>query len=450
MITDMLKRHLEAEKASFHMPGHKNGVGLKGMPFSKDIFSLDTTELWGTDALIHPEDEILEAEKQAAKYYGAHHSFYLVNGSTGGILTMMFHAFRPGDMVLIDRCCHQSVLHAAALTGIVPIYVAPEASALAGVPGTVDSKSIQQLLKKFPTICGAVITSPNYYGAVAPISEIAEILHKHQAVLLVDEAHGAHFPFSSLLPQSAMEQGADMSVTSSHKSLPAPNQTALLHIGKGLETEDVRKTVRMFQTSSPSYVLLAAMEYALDYAATQGEEETQKLLARLDPLSLPRLQDPFKLLPSWAEKGISGYRAEEILRTKFGIYSEMADAHRVLFMTSWCTSNEDIRLLAEAIHYLDALPSEGKPLTAPINIMFEATLPTLTPAEARQRTQKRVPLSESVGKICAAAVSAFPPCIPLLLPGEKITESTLAQISKLAQQGVTITGIEHDTICVIK
>ncbi len=450
MITDMLKIHSEKEKASFHMPGHKNGVGFLGAPFDGSVFSMDTTELPGTDALIEPEDAILEAEQYAARLYGATHSFFLVNGSTGGILAMIYGAFNPGDRVIVDKNCHQSVLNGIILSGLFPVYVTPECSTLSDVPGTVSPNAIARILAEYPDIKGAVITGPNYYGATADIKNIANLLHQHSALLLVDEAHGAHFPFSNMLPESAVAQGADMSVTSLHKTLPAPNQTALLNIGKHVSIQKVRAAVRMFQTSSPSYVLLAAMEYALHFAEEKGEEETKRLVARLASLGCPTLDDPLKLMPTWADKGISGYDAEEILRTKFGVYIEMCNAHRILCMSSWCNSEADIQRLAEGINYLNAMPTQGKPLkVAPLKGGV-ISIPELTPAETLRLTQTLVPLKEAENKICASAVSAFPPCVPILLPGERITTEKINYLFELQNNHATITGLVDDSVLVLK
>lgn len=449
MIIDMLKQHNEREKASFHMPGHKKGSGFSDAPFSGEIFTFDTTEVPGTDALIAPEDAILRAEEHAASLYGAKHSFFLVNGSTGGILSMIYSAFRPGDKVIIDRNCHQSVLNGSVFSGLSPIYLTPESTALSDVPGTVKTEKIKALLEENPDIRGAIITSPNYYGATANIREIADLLHKHNALLLVDEAHGAHFPFSNRLPESAVSLGADMSVVSLHKTLPAPNQTALLNIGKNISIEKTRNAIRMFQTSSPSYVLLVAMEYALHYAEEKGEAETERILSLLHSLNCPTLDDPFKLMPTWAEKGISGYMAEEIMRKQFGIYVELCNTQRILCMTSWCNTEGDIRLLSEAIAYLDALPQQGRPITYQASTETSVSIPTITPAEATHLPHKLVPLQKAEGKICAQAVSAFPPCIPILLPGETVTKEKLEYLDDLKMNQATITGLTKDMITII-
>ncbi len=450
MIFDMLKKHLEKEKASFHMPGHKNGVGMAGTPLEHNVFSFDTTELPGTDALIAPESAILEAEQFAAGLYGAKHSFFLVNGSTGGILSMIFAAFHPGDIVIVDRNCHQAVLNGLILSGAQPVFVAPKPTELEGVPGVLTPEAVKLALNKYPDCKGAIITSPNYYGAAADIQKIAEILHTHHAVLLVDEAHGAHFPFSDRFPRSAMQQGADMSVTSLHKTLSAPNQSALLHIGERCSVDEVRAAVRMFQTSSPSYVLLAAMEASLHFAAKRGKEQTELLLDRLRPLHAPSLADPCKLLPGWFSKGISGNQAEKTLREKFGIYAELSNEYRILLMSSWFNSVEDCNRLRDALAYLDTLPAQGAPISFSTVTAPSISAPSLSPADVHHHPRTLLPLENTVGHICSYAVSAFPPCIPILMPGERISVEQIQSLKKLIDENATITGLINGQIFVVE
>ena len=448
MIIDALKRHNEKEQASFHMPGHKKGEGFMATPLESHIFTYDTTELCDTDALIAPQYEILEAEKRAAELYGAAHSFYLVNGATGGILAMMYAAFSPGDVVLVDRNCHQSVINGAIFAGILPVYITPEASGLPGIPGTVSPEAVQKAIKQFPEAKGLVLTSPNYYGKAANLSALAELIHSIGGLLLVDEAHGAHFPFSSVFPQTAMEQGADMSVTSLHKSLAAPNQTALLHIGQNVDVEKIRASLRMFQTSSPSYIFLAAMEQALEDGVSRGAELTEKTLKFLTELECPTLDDPFKLLPDFRSKGLTGREIDEIFREKFGIYAEMTTEHGLLLMASWYNCEEDFKQLKKALDYCRSLRDVSVDHHEPVS--FETTIEAAAfpLSSLRLKEHKPIPLEAAEGLICAIAVSAFPPCIPIVMPGEKITKETIKTITVLKEQGATITGLTNGQIAV--
>lgn len=449
-ILEELQLHNKREQASFHMPGHKKGAGFCAGVFKEDVFALDTTELCDTDALIEPTGSILEAEKRAAACYGAGHSFYLVNGSTGGILSMFYASFKPGDVVLIDRNCHRSVIHAAALTGIVPVYMTPGMSRLEVIPGAVSAELVATQLKKYPEARGVFVTSPNYYGAAADLRAIADLTHEHGAVLLVDEAHGAHFPFSEAFPPTAMEQGADLSVVSLHKTLSAPNQTALLHMARGGETERIREAVRTFQTSSPSFVFLAAMEQAVLQAEKVGAQETDRVLAELG--EIPWLDDPFKRILSYRHRGYSGYEVDEILRHEFGIYAELCDPQLVLLMPSWANSCADFALLREAVGYLDALPEKKGEIILEADALPASTEVVLSPLELRQKETEPVVLRAAGGRICAAAVSAFPPCIPIILPGERITLEQVLLLEGLQKQGARLTGLlgENQSILCVR
>ncbi|MBR5235872.1 MAG: aminotransferase class I/II-fold pyridoxal phosphate-dependent enzyme [Clostridia bacterium] len=440
MILDMLKEHKKREAASFHMPGHKNGNGFLGTALESHLFSFDTTELCDTDALIQPSGAILEAEQRAASLYGARHSFYLVNGSTGGILAMLYAAFSAGDMVLVDRNCHQSVLHGCMLLGLQPVYITPRASRLPGLPGVLVAEDVQSALNEYPAAKGLIIASPTYYGEVADLCAISKVLHKHGALLLVDEAHGAHFPFSELFPKTAMEQGADLSVTSLHKTMSAPNQTALLHMSDTFEINGVRKAVNMFQTSSPSYLLLAAMEQALCFGAEQGAAKTEEILKSLSKIDCPRLDDPFKLLPNFNYEDLSSADADKIFREKFGIYAEMTTPCGLLLMVSWCNTQADLDLLQKALDYCNGA-SKGMELSptpyAPQKMLNKSLVPL---CDLKKISTEEVPFDAAKGRICASPVSAFPPCVPILLPGERIGTEEIEQLHQLKMQGATITG----------
>ncbi len=450
MIIDAIKRHNEKEQTSFHMPGHKKGAGFVGTPLNSSVFAYDTTELCDTDALIAPQKEILAAEQRAAEIYGAAHSFFLVNGATVGILTMMYATFSKGDVVLVDRNCHQSVINGAILSGILPVYITPEPSKLHNVPGVVSPESVRKALKKYPNAKGLVLTSPNYYGKTANLSELADLIHNVGALLLVDEAHGAHFPFSKHFPKSAMVQGADMSVTSLHKSLAAPNQTALLHIASNISKEKVRCVLRMFQTSSPSYIFLAAMEQALEEGANRGAWLTEQTLKRLSLLNCPTLDDPFKLLPDFRAKGLTGEEVDEIFREKFGIYAEMVTAHGLLLMASWYNEEADFKRLKKALDYCSSLPDVANECPDGIGVDESVVAASFPLSVFQQRDKKQILLNAAEGYLCGAAISAFPPCIPIIMPGERITKEKIDKVLSLQEKGATITGLAGNlvTVCV--
>ncbi|MBQ3226354.1 MAG: aminotransferase class I/II-fold pyridoxal phosphate-dependent enzyme [Clostridia bacterium] len=443
-ILQSLIKHQKKEKASFHMPGHKGRGAAFCAPFESEILSFDTTELSGTDCLCHPSDAILRSQKWAATLYGAKEAFYLVNGSTSGILSMFDAFFSEGDAVLVDRACHRSVVNALSLCGLVPIYIASPTDRKKGVPKGFDKEKIAEALKAYPEVRGVFLTSPNYYGMVSKLKEIAELVHASGKVLLVDEAHGAHFPFSKHFPTGAIRAGADASVVSLHKSLPSPNQTALLLLREEDSGGQVRRAVNTFQTSSPSYVLLSCMEQALSYAETHGEEATERFLSMSEKCSKYRTEDPFKLLLKFDGEG---YRAEEILRERYGIYAELCDRNHILLMCSWQNSEADFALLGEALSELAPLLKETL-AESDVNQFCEGKA-ELNPREVRKKESEWVLLSDCAGRISAQTVTAFPPCIPILMPGENITKEQIDEIAKRTEYQA-LDGVKEGKLLVIK
>lgn len=445
-VTDALKKHLQREKASFHMPGHKNGAAFFDSPLYNDIFMLDTTELDGTDCLCAPTEFLKTAQNRAAAYFGADEAFFLVNGSTGGILSMFYAAFKEGDRVIVDRNCHKSAVSAISLSGVNPVFVTPEKDEEKCVSGKIDPKKIEKLFEKYPDTRGVYITSPNYYGICSDVKKIAEIAHRYSAVLLVDEAHGAHFPFSEHFPENAVSCGADIAVTSLHKSLPSPNQTALLcKKGNRICDERLKNSVFMFQTTSPSYILLAYADFAISMAKEKGEELTQRLLSLKRGIKSLKTDDPFKIIISFKEKGYSGGEIEEILREKFGIFAELSDHVNVLLMASWGNSERDFSLLKEALEYIENLPSKEL-VTLPYP-EFSQEVVALPPKEILNKETETIDIENASGKICAHTVAAFPPCIPVLLPGEIIEKEHIRFLKDFKGK---ITGMTEGKITVIK
>ena len=447
-IYNGIRRHSGMEKVSFHMPGHKAGRAFVGTPFENDLFRLDTTELPGTDCLMAPEGIIKKSQEHAAALYGAKQAFYLVNGSTCGILAMFYACFRESDTVLADRNCHRSVLNAMILAGVRPIWLAPDWDATLCTAGRVPCSLVEEQFRQNRNIKGIFLTSPNYYGICSDVAEIARIAHQNGAVLLVDEAHGAHFPFSSRFPANAMAQGADICVTSLHKTLPAPNQTALLLVGERLqEKAEIADAVCMFQTTSPSYLLMSYMDAALDYAERYGGQRTEELLPNIEKIPHLPTDDPLKVIVSFSERGYSGYETEQLLREQFGIFAELCDTQNVLFMVSWGNTKEDFTLLEKALRFIKELPDKSR-IPIPIPPVFAAHS-HLSPKEVSLLPREEACAENAAGRVCAAAVTAFPPCIPILLPGEIITDAHISYIKELRRNHLVVTGMNRDCFFVV-
>ena len=448
-ILKKLKEHNKKERASFHMPGHKTGKAFLRSKFKSDIWKLDTTELSDTDCLVNPGNFIKEAEEKAAKAYKAESSFFLVNGASGGILSMFRAAFAEGDKVIVSRDCHKSVINAIALCGLLPIYINPHIHER-GFSGGVSTESIKEAIESFPDAKGVFLTSPTYFGIVSNITEIAKLVHEKGMLLLCDEAHGAHFPFSKSFPAGAISCGADISVVSLHKSMPCPNQTAILNLGKcTVSYGKMKAAVNMFQTTSPSYVLLSMMEHAIDTGLTKGERLTKEFMDNLiQNEHIYSFDDPFKLIVDFSSKGYNGYEVMDILEKKFGIYAEMAIETCVLLMASWANDKKDFALLKKAVGYIDSLPPKT-PIVSNENFDTENTL-VMTPREVFNSLKENVPIDMAVGRVADREVTIFPPCIPVFMPGEEIKREHIEKIKRAIEKNLTVTGIENSLVSVTK
>lgn len=440
-------------KTPFYMPGHK-GRGFD--PLTDSLYPFDVTELPETDSLFCPEEVIKAAQEKAAQAFGAQASFFLTNGSTGGILAMLAYALTDGDTVLVDRSCHHSVISGLIHTGAQPVYLSPAYLPEHGIPGGLSPELLEEALRRYPRARAVVVTSPNYYGICSDITQLAAIAHRYGCLLLIDEAHGAHFAFSDQLPQTALSCGADIVVQSMHKTLPAPNQSALLHAGKGIDVQRLKRCINLFQTTSPSYPIMACMDAARALGEQWGKGQTKLLLQRLEPIrgyaaDLPPRGasycniDPWKLLLRDSTR--SGYELAEQLMQE-GVYPELSDRNHCLLMCSWSTSQEDIDGLLSALHrigYRRAVRCAAVPLLAAAPILQPAHPPRM----AFSAPSQWISLDQAAGRISKNAVTAFPPCIPIVLCGERIRAAHIEQLEQLSDAQVRIQGIVDGRIEVL-
>lgn len=280
-LLSALDKYTAKDRIIMHMPGHKGGK-LFSEKFREQILQYDLTELPGLDNFHRAKGILAESMKACARVFGARETFFLVNGSTSGIHAMLAACLNPGDKLLVVRNCHISVINALILFGIQPVFIMPryDEEWQMSIPAGIESW--QKALKNYPEVKGALVTSPDYYGVCTPLQQLASLLHEEDKLLLVDEAHGAHFAFSGLLPQTALQQGADVCVQSLHKTMPALTQTALLHLGTSrISADRIKRSISMLTTTSPSYMLMASIDYARDYAERQGAEMYETLVNTL-------------------------------------------------------------------------------------------------------------------------------------------------------------------------
>ena len=453
-MRDKLKSYAESGAYPFHMPGHKRQPEDADFPFSIDI-----TEIDGFDNLHCPEGCIKELEDSAAAIYHAKRAFLLVNGATGGILSAIKAMTKRGDRVVIARNCHTSVHHAAELLGLKPVYLLPDpptGERAYYCCGDVNPYLLDILLGQHPDAALFVMTSPTYEGICSDITEISAVCRRHGVRLLVDEAHGAHFPFHASFPANAVSCGADCAVVSLHKTMPALTQTALLLTNdSGLEPE-LQSALALFQTSSPSYVLMSSIEYALSYAQ-RNPGAFERYIRRLSALEqrLSGMQklallfhdgeemlancydyDRGKLVISAYKADISGITLADILRKKYNIEVEMAALDYIIAMTSVCDTDEGFDRLAEALLQIDS----GCGFSEKSNAEFFAALPErrFYPYECEAMKKRWVPLPDAVGQVVVEDIFAYPPGIPLLVKGEMMSDALLRLITDWQSEGVNI------------
>ena len=448
----------ESDVYPFHMPGHKR----RALPFPNP-YTIDITEIDGFDNLHHAGGLIREAEERAAKLYGADRSYYLVNGSTCGLLAAICAAARRGDKVLAARNCHKAVYHAISMQGLAAEFLYP-AITRGDLQGQITAAQVEEALTKHPDIAVVILTSPTYEGIVSDVAAIAACCHAHGAALIVDEAHGAHFGFGAGFPENAVRLGADAVIMSLHKTLPSFTQTALLHCnGTRIDPGRVARYLGVYETSSPSYLFMAGMDACIDLIREQGAELFAEYRRRLDAfyrdtadlaqLHVMRREDLCKEEAyDWDDSKLIIYAGamggEELHQELLGHYHlqmEMVSADYVLGMTSLMDTDEGMRRLVTALHEIDEknrktdlggeVPEAG--FTAR---MYRENPRRMQIYQALDLPYREVPFDEAVGKMAADYVYLYPPGIPLIVPGEVITEEFIRHIRECRERKLNVEG----------
>lgn len=442
-----------------HMPGHKRNSLLCDMD---NPYSIDITEIEGFDNLHQPEGVLKDLAERISRLYRAKTSFPLVNGSTAGILAGISAATNRGDKVLIARNSHKSVYHALILMGLEPVYIYPPQ--LDGLPigGGISARETEELLINSPDIKLVVITSPTYEGVVSDIKEIADAAHRHGALLLVDEAHGAHFGFHSGFPESSITQGADLVIQSLHKTLPSFTQTAVLHCNREDLIGKIQKYLAIYQSSSPSYLLLAGIDRCISMLEGKGEQLFETFYQRLvdfnhsvEALKALKLADrtlrgqhnvydldPSKITISVKGTGLSGHKLQELLRNTYHIETEMAVPEYVLGMTSICDTLEGFHRLSDALLRIDEGLETSQNAKRVQELWLEKPIKVMSPQKASETKTEFIKLMDGEGRICGGFISLFPPGAPLLVPGERIDKSLISYIQWVQREGYMITGLK--------
>lgn len=460
-LFEALLAHVQHSQVNGHVPGHKQGMAYdqQGKEWFHPLLQLDLTEVGELDDMHHPEGVIASAQELAATAFGADHTRFLVGGTTVGNLATVLYLCHPGDTVIMQRHSHQSLFHGCLLAGAQPVYLDTKIDQQ-GREQPIEVEQLRSLLEKHPYAKGVWITSPSYFGMVQPVQEIAQICHQWNIPLIVDEAHGAHFGFHPQLPRPAIQLGADISIQSTHKMLPSMTMSSMLHVrGERIQVDELARWLRMIQSSSPSYPLMASLDLARRYMVQQGEAQLQQVLTLLQHLRERIVtfthiyemrmeerwraeQDPFKLTLCATGK-MTGYQLAEWLEQQ-GIYPELADHQRVLFAFSVGTSEAEIHILGDQLAKLDQeIASLPKLIGNTFPVFPDYTHPLRTFAEIRKGTRISIPLSASEGRISTEAIVPYPPGIPLLLPGEAFSCEAIQYLSAILVAGGKVRGIQQ-------
>lgn len=473
-LTDYRRQDL----VPMHMPGHKRNPAF----VMENPYGIDVTEVTGMDDLHHPEGMIRRLMDRVTREYHSEQSYLLVNGSTGGILSAIAACCRHGDRIVLARNCHKSVYHAIRLLELRPVYIYPQETGgdmkCLGIPGIVSEQTVEQALQTYDDVRCVILTSPTYEGIVSPIREIAAVTGRYGVPFIVDEAHGAHFNWHKSFPDTALEEGADLVVESLHKTLPSLTQTGVLHARfDRVSKERLEWSLQTFQSSSPSYVLMAGIDRCFAYIEREGEaafeayvhnlrqfEEEMKCLNGLYLFDSPH-KERSKIVIATDRTELSGRQLAERLLRQYRIETEMNGGDYCIAMTSVCDEPENFRRLGAALREIDAGLSvggtdgaagregvrSGSLYAGPdFRYIWQEQKRGMYSYEAAFCRCERIRLEEAEDRMTAADIIPYPPGIPLLVRGELFSGEMIRMIRAGIDMGYVIYGVEDDSVNVIK
>lgn len=459
-LFDAVKRHAENQILPFHVPGHKRGAGLPELRsyIGENALAMDLNGMEDVDFVNHPTGVIEKAQELLADAYGAQDAFFLVNGTTAGVQAMILSACPPGSKLILPRNAHISTVGGLILSGAVPVYVQPEYSKELGIAMGVRTEAARQAMVDHPRAAAVFLINPTYYGAASDLSTLVRAAHREGMAVLADEAHGAHMPFHPDFPLTAMEAGADMSALSLHKTGGSLTQSSVLLLKNRSDAGRVRQALNLTATSSASYLLLCSLDLARKQLATRGREllEETLQLARYGREELNEIEglyafgrelvgtpgcfdfDETKLGVNVSRLGLTGFRAEEILRGEYGIQVELSDLYNILALITVGDKKESVDALIGALREI----AEKSKLTDTKSRILPPENPELiiTPREAFYSEKKPVDLADSVGEIAGEMVMAYPPGIPVIGIGERISQDTVDYIQILKEEKCQLQG----------
>lgn len=465
-LYEAMKEYQLDRVVKFDVPGHKGGRGNKALRdfLGEACMRNDVNSMKPLDNLCHPVSVIKEAQQYAADAFGAENSIFIVNGATGAVQAMVMSVCKAGDKIILPRNVHRSAINALVVCGAIPVYVNPGVNNDLGIPLGMTPEEVEAAILANPDAKAVLVNNPTYYGICSDLRKIVEIVHRHGMKVLVDEAHGTHFYFGDGLPPSAMSCGADMASVSVHKTGGSLTQSAILLLGKGIDPNYVRQIINLTQTTSASYLLMVSLDLARQNLALHGREFYAKTVefadyARKEINAIGGYYafgeelcdgkafyafDKTKLSVHTRAMGLAGIEVYDLLRDEYDIQIEFGDIGNILAYLSIGDRPQELERLVSALAEIRRrYQTDGSGL---MNQEYIAPEVVTSPQEAFYADKRSVRLEDSVGQVCSEFVMCYPPGIPILAPGERITAEILDYIRYAKEKGCSMTGPEDPEI----
>jgi arginine decarboxylase len=469
-----LLHHAEQNPIQFHIPGHKKGVGMdpEFRAFIGDnALSIDLINIAPLDDLHQPTGVIEQAQILAADAFQADYTFFSVQGTSGAIMTMIMSVCSEGDKIIVPRNVHKSVMSAIIFSGAKPVFISPSSDTNLGIDHGITLSSVKKALLKHPDAKAVLVINPTYYGVCANLKEIVDHVHTYHIPVLVDEAHGVLIHFHDKLPMSAMQAGADMAATSVHKLGGSMTQSSILNIqGPMINSKRVQTIISMLTTTSTSYILLASLDTSRRHLALHGQAMAEKTInlaqyTREKINKIPGLYcfgseilgteatysyDPTKITIQVRKLGLTGYDVENWLRDTYNIEVELSDMYNILCLITTGDIAENVEVLLTALRRLSLEHYELKEANELIVKIPDIPQLSLSPRDAFYGDTETIPFKESAGRIIAEFIYVYPPGIPILLPGEVISQRNINYIIEHVEVGLPVKGPEDRSVEYVK
>lgn len=465
-IYEALERFRKMRVVPFDVPGHKRGRGNPELTalLGEKCVSMDVNSMKPLDNLCHPVSVIREAEELAAEAFGAAHAFLMVGGTTSAVQSMVLSVAGRGDKIILPRNVHRSVMGAMVLCGAVPVYVNPECDDRLGIPLGMSLRAVEKAIRENPDAKAVLVNNPTYYGICSDLRGIVQLAHQNHMLCLADEAHGTHFYFGEGLPVSAMAAGADMAAVSMHKSGGSLTQSSLLLTGPAMPEGHVRQIINLTQTTSGSYLLLSSLDISRRNLALRGKEAFAKVVSMAEyarkeineiggyyAYSRELINgdsifdyDVTKLSVNTLDVGLAGIEVYDLLRDEYDIQIEFGDLGNILAYLSIGDRPRELERLVSALS--EVRRRFGGDGTSLMKQEYIDPVVAVSPQDAFYAAKESLPLCDTVGRVCSEFVMCYPPGIPILAPGERITGEILDYIEYAKEKGCSMTGPEDADI----